>query len=185
MLIKTLSILWWCGWCVLGTAERDLQAKAFQNLVNQALTDSGGKRQGLACNKNLQEARCRRWSNVFPLFPPNAKDPIEIPCGTCVWLDVSELDMRGGLHVRGKLVISENKRSTYKMVVSNVLVEGELEIVAKKPVGETPFVTLEFVDRGTPDTSCFGSKKGMVVSGGKVNCKYFFVQSTMRTISAL
>lgn len=178
-MIQKLSVLWWCGWCLLGQGrtvvvaeEREMQARAFQNVVNRAMIDNNNneKRQELACNKNLQTAKCRRWTNVFSAFT-GKNTMVEIPCGTCVWLDLPELDLRGGLHVRGKLIIPEFKNRMYKIRVSNVLVEGELEIVSTQRVSDTPVVTFEFVERGAPDMSCFGSKKGMIVSGGKVNCK--------------
>lgn len=136
----------------------------------------------LACNSNLSTSTCNSWSVKFGVAAIQSKRVI-IGCGECITMDHPgpSLTLLDGLDIQGKLVFPNN----YKLEVKSplILVQGELEMQANKPVDGKPSIkflmTSDSVQYFTPigvnanacSGSCAAGKKAIVVAGGKVNSK--------------
>ena len=81
----------------------------------------------LNCNKNLSDAVCLPWTHVFGEGKVR-RNKLVIPCGTCIYMDVSEpiLRLEKGLDVRGKLVFPDDYRLNIE--APWIVVQGELSM---------------------------------------------------------
>jgi G8 domain len=139
----------------------------------------------LSCNARLSSTMsCSSWTRTFGVSTTHTRR-IVVPCGQCVRMDHAGpvLTLDGGLDVQGKLVFADN----YKLELRSplVVVQGELELQAFKPVDGTP--NIKFVMTGETDQTytaigenakacggagtCVAGKKAIVVAGGRVNSK--------------
>jgi G8 domain len=151
------------------------------------LQDDGIKNfQTLSCNTFLASSTCKSWSSTFGTNS-SISTRVTIPCGECVVMDHANgnLALLGGLDIIGKLIFPDGYR--LNLTSTMIVVQGELEMIASKPVDGIPNVkftmigsdgslTFTPVDVNTKAckgvTTCSVGKKGIVVAGGKVNCKY-------------
>eukprot|EP00535_Pseudo-nitzschia_heimii_P003501 CAMPEP_0197186878 /NCGR_PEP_ID=MMETSP1423-20130617/14758_1 /TAXON_ID=476441 /ORGANISM="Pseudo-nitzschia heimii, Strain UNC1101" /LENGTH=994 /DNA_ID=CAMNT_0042638305 /DNA_START=59 /DNA_END=3043 /DNA_ORIENTATION=+ len=143
----------------------------------------------LKCNERIDEDPClTSWTRVFGngfVF----SEMVEIPCGQCIVMNPlrNPLTLSGGLKILGKLVIYANDIS-----LTSILVHGELEIVASKPIDGIPDVSVTWIDSASNRTlsfqapengvgsnnicggergACGMGRKPFVVAGGKVNIR--------------
>ena len=97
------------------------------------------------------------------------------------------VDFRGGLDIQGKLIFPEPINPRYKLRVRapGIVVQGELEMLATKPVDgrenyrfamiedEGFFFTPADNNSGMCRGNCTGGKRSITVAGGKLNCKCY------------
>jgi hypothetical protein len=153
----------------------------------------------LSCNGDIEQQSCRKWTALFGTAAVQ-DDRVVINCGECVWLDAHNLDrdggssdatltLRGGLDVRGKLIIpnpaDENVQLTLRTKMFVVQGELDMDVSSKAVVDGTPPVKLlligdrdEFFEPAEDNAlNCFdgqlcnAGKKGFVVAGGKISSK--------------
>lgn len=134
----------------------------------------------LSCNSRLSSASCTPWSTYVGTSSRH-NEMVTIECGDCVIMDHASdtLSLLDGLDVRGKLVFPDNYKLNIEATM--ILVQGELEMMASKPVDGSPNVMitmigeddLSFEPHDVNSGACLGEpckvgKKGIVVAGGKV-----------------
>ena len=137
----------------------------------------------LGCNSMIDSASCTTtWSS---LFGPGSEqsERITIPCGQCVTMDHAgdTLTLVQGLDIQGKLVFPDNY--SLHIISPMIVVQGELEMTATKPVNGEPSITFTMTGQ-TANTfapiedninacggDCNVGKKSITVAGGKVDSK--------------
>jgi hypothetical protein len=154
-------------------------------LIRQLQDDGIKNFQTLSCNMFLASSTCRTWSSTFGTIN-SISTRVTIPCGECVVMDHvnGNLELLGGLDIIGKLVFPDGYR--LNLASTMIVVQGELEMIATKPVDGIPNVKFTMIGNDssltfTPvdvnakackgEITCSIGKKGIVVAGGKVNCK--------------
>jgi len=138
----------------------------------------------LACNANLTDAPCpTTWSS---LFGPESSHSgrITIPCGQCVTMNHmgDTLNLDGGLDIQGKLIFPNGY--SLHVISPMIVVQGELEMTATKPVDGVPSITFTMTGQTTNTFKpireninvcgggdCDIGKKSITVAGGKVDSK--------------
>ena len=141
----------------------------------------------LSCNAN-GFGPCQPFTEIFGTSR-TFQDLVTIPCGSCVVIDHpsgTNLNFRDGLDIRGKLIFPEPSDPEYQLRTRapGIVVQGELEVMATKPVDgdfNYRFVMVDDEDFSfTPAANnegvcssgtCSGGKRSFTVAGGKLNRK--------------
>lgn len=145
----------------------------------------------LSCNSRFSV--CRNWSARFGTTSVH-NQRVTINCGECVRMNhaASALRLNGGLDVQGKLIFPDGYEGL-EIFTPMVVVQGELEMTATKPVDGVPSVKFTMTGRGveqyfTPVDSnalacgvlgngnpqdCEAGENSVTVAGGKVTRTFF------------
>lgn len=150
--------------------DRRLQPDGFRDFVP------------LSCNSGLATQPCTPWTTHIGTETSH-DSMVTIDCGVCVTMDIATtetLSLLGGLDIRGKLVFPDNYSLNLEATV--IIVQGELEMTASKPVDGEPSLTFTMIGEDdlffepfdNNEGACLGKpcaigKKGITVAGGKVS----------------
>jgi len=139
----------------------------------------------LACNANLETAQCVPWSSMGY----DLNNVVTIDCGVCVEVDVSVLDVFGGMNIIGHLKFPENFKGT--LTTPFMAVQGKLTMSSTEPVTDANGAKdgLNVVLTGDSDVSfyphgenaaacqnimgesCAMGKKSIAVFGGELDIR--------------
>lgn len=164
-MIRFFLLFCFCGCCFLIEATT-------------SSTEDSSLFETLSCNSEI--STCRPWSQAVG---PAVSRPrrIIIPCGTCVYVDVPELHLHGGLDIRGRLVHYAATKNL-KLTTSMIVVQGfwqvqagaslQVDLINDDDNNSYYFDPIHNNRNKCGGGPCFVGPRSITVAGGQVDCKY-------------
>ena len=137
--------------------------------------------QPLSCNQVLSEDTiCQPWSQAVTV---NGGGLTTVPCGTCVVMDVGNLQLPGGLDIQGRLVIPDGLE--FQLETTMIVVQGEWIMKSHTQITDTPNIRITLTGstdryfapvgenaRLCGEMGCNVGPQSITVAGGRVDCKF-------------